>query len=138
MPQICLQRGMQVTQAMCKAAEVCGYKEESAGEKETMMQQLVWQMREVQREQMPMVREEDGYDLAVYLHTTCRGHVHRYGSWSSKLDAKGIVRFWAMQIPDNGHHCVVLWLLLWNPHRSMAPSGKGNSSVQIGTQWTRP
>ena len=52
-----------------------------------------------------------GYILDVYVYTGCRGRLRRYGSCSGNLDAKGIVRFWVMQIPDTTV-CVHVFLLV--------------------------
>ena len=46
-----------------------------------------------------------GYVLGVYVYTGCRGRLRHYGSCSGNLDAKGIVRLWAMQIPDTTVLC---------------------------------
>ena len=37
-----------------------------------------------------------GYVFDVYLYTGCRGRIHRTGTCAGNVDAKGIMRLWAL------------------------------------------
>ena len=65
-----------------------------------------------------------GCVLDVYLCTGRRGRLRRYGSCSGNLDAKGIVRFWAMQIPDTTALCCDSFFGSHNIARELAGKGQ--------------
>ena len=70
-----------------------------------------------------------GYVLDVYLYTSRRGRLRRYGSCSGNLDAKGIVRFWAMQTPDTTVLCCDSFFGSHN--RAREPVGKGQPFLHL-------
>ena len=65
-----------------------------------------------------------GQVLEFYLYTGRRGHLRRYGSCSGNLDAKGIVRFWSMQILDTTVLCGDSFFGSHNMTRELAGKGQ--------------